>query len=1138
MNDRSSAHSASGLDLISNDTLPHGGDFSVSPFVEPLSPVESLETAAVAPAEPHSLNHKRLMRQAVSPVAELLYGSFWVLKAWQLDLAFPHSIVRHLDQRLEETLQARFATAIDIDELHVSFDTALEPAVEVDGRERFELRLTLRELGRETLNPLALLALQRCAEADRPLSASTPSLTVSVFFELLIEARWTLEYEQMQRQFWEQHGDTWEMLARLAFLDGLTRLHSRKRIDNEGHLLALDALALSRFPQQLQDLQPIRPPARSTVRGLALNGEIIPGIFHVRSNTTGHCYVHVLGSAPHCHEYISDDAPWKADKVLEAINASAWHRLNLSLDGTRTALTLGDPSDDVFAQLRVAQQRFWAARLTGGDTVESPDALIDDDHAALMPIEPALALVSALDHWHHHEPLLARIPTPLGVANRLMGQWLRQMSPRLKPVPLNQTHTLITDPHQVFIRYLPGTSRTPWGHPRIAAANVIVAPDETPVTLSQALLSRFRALQPQGYDDEGGRWVVYADPSGKGTWSAEAELNISATSVEAYIQGIDFLGLMQHQLGRFWQQQRADVERSLWSTFIGQALLALKNGDLPRDSFHRVTDAVEQAQQVHLPDTPLFGTALIRWSAAGFYVGNGLPLGADCPPCVGLLMIRAPGQEGGVLYQAGQSRPFVPFSGRQALIDHLTAAAADPAWRETVLSYMPRRLHVRLGYILELWGGVRAPAEPVSILRPWTEPLYSPDTHAARQHQWDEQKLSGSPMGFICEGLRLNSQYDAEDRIVTDREQALGSWLQHLNRLQLLLAPMALLLPAASVAALTASAASVALGIQAANLPGDRQEERRQVMFAILSLGLLHMAPATPRLLQAFRKLAAPTKALSRGLGRGLGQGLTRGQSAPPAHRFGDWLRRSTHARKTLIKPFFNGTALMKTWRVAGSAEFGTSAVQVWKLGRKFLLWTSHRSQARTLVVSSHGYYLPWTRTTAIPNGTELRTFAPHGHELVDPILHRIASQSVRPYAMLNSTQTLPGPGVGPFHDMLARDTLMAGTLLPGRIKNYTLAKFQSEHYESYRDISQIVRNSHQPPLPSPLPKTPMDVLTVRNRFGMTNPTLQDLFGALHRQGIHYDNILLVHCRCPAVGSLLGRSPSFVAPPGPSPITP
>ena len=1134
MNDRSSSHSASGLDLISNDTLPEGGAFSVSPFAEDRVSAELIEPVVVAPGESAptllALNHTQLVRQAASPVARLLYGSVWVLKAWQLDLELPPSIICHLDQRLDETLRARCGGSVDIDEVWISFTTTLEPAVEADGRERFEERLSLRQLGREVLNPAGLIALRRCAEADRPLSALATSLTVEAFFKLLIEARWTLELAQMQGHFWERHGATWEMLARLAFMDGLTRLHSRRRIDNEGRLLALDVLGLKAFPRSIQEVQAVRPSRRSVVCGLALNGEIIPGVFHVRSNTTGHCYVHILGSAPQCHEYISDDAPWNPDKALAAINASAWHRHNLVLGVELNTLALAPPSNDVFAQLRVAQQGFYSSRLAGVDPVESLDTFIDDDDATLMPIEPALALVSALDHWQHPEPLLTRIPTPQGVANRLMTHWLKaqrlkQTSVGLMPDQSRQTHDRITDPQRVFIRYLRGTSTTPWGHPRIAAGNVIVAPDETPVSLSQALMSRFRAVQPQGYDDEGGRWVVYADASGQGHWSPEAELSISAVAVESYIRSVDFLNVMTRQFDQFWHQHRADIERSLWSTFVAQALVALKSGDLSQAHFQLVTDAVEQVQD------PLPGTQnQLRWSTVGFYLSNGLPLSSDCPACVGLLLIGHKTREGGVLYQAGQSTPFVPFSDRQQLIKHLANAAADPAWRETLLSYMPRRFHARLSYILELWGGVRTPTEPVSILRPWTDPLYNPDTHAARQHQLCEQEVPGSPIGFLCEGLRGNSQYDAEDSIVTDGELALRTWIQHIDRLQLLLAPMALMLPAASLAALTASAASVALTVQAANLPGDRQEERRQALFAIMSLGLLHMAPATPRLLQAFSKLTAPATALSRG--------LTRARSALPARGFGDWLRRVTHPRKTLLKPFFNGAGLLKTWSVAGNAEFGTSAVQVWKLGRKFLLWTSDRTQARTLVVSSHGYYLPWTRTTAIPNGTELRTYAPHGHELVDPMLHRIASQSVRPYAMLNTAQPVPGPGVGPFPDLFARDTLMAGTSLPGRIKNYTLAKFQSEHYESYRDISQIVRNSHRPPLPSPLPTTPMDVLTVRNRLGMTSPTLQDLFGELNRQGIHYDNILLVHCRCPAVGSMLGRSPSFVAPQGQSPITP
>ena len=38
---------------------------------------------------PALLNHKQLARMRNSPVARLLAGSIWILKAWQLDLEFP-----------------------------------------------------------------------------------------------------------------------------------------------------------------------------------------------------------------------------------------------------------------------------------------------------------------------------------------------------------------------------------------------------------------------------------------------------------------------------------------------------------------------------------------------------------------------------------------------------------------------------------------------------------------------------------------------------------------------------------------------------------------------------------------------------------------------------------------------------------------------------------------------------------------------------------------------------------------------------------------------------------------------------------------------------------------------------------------
>ncbi|MFH7473845.1 hypothetical protein RA264_29140, partial [Pseudomonas syringae pv. tagetis] len=59
---------------------------------------------------------------------------------------------------------------------------------------------------------------------------------------------------------------------------------------------------------------------------------------------------------------------------------------------------------------------------------------------------------------------------------------------------------------------------------------------------------------------------------------------------------------------------------------------------------------------------------------------------------------------------------------------------------------------------------------------------------------------------------------------------------------------------------------------------------------------------------------------------------------------------------------------------ITGAAAPSRVAVNAWKLGGRFLSWTSDRGKARTLVVSTHGYYTPWTATVKIPNCTEIPT--------------------------------------------------------------------------------------------------------------------------------------------------------------------
>jgi len=1059
------------------------------------------------PAPPAILHHKHLARLRSRRVARLLSGSPWLLKAWQLALDCPPSVLTWLDERWSQMLAGHLRKPVDLDAAHVDFTTDQDPAVDAAGNEQFELRLSLRQLGRMTLETRSLLALQRCAVPEQAVHEDLPGFTLEKLFKLLLQANWPWEYDQQVSHFWDRHGQTWQMLARLSFLDGLDRQYRRRQISRDGYRLGLDVLGVGQSPDTLQHLDAAALTHRSTLHGVMLNDDPIPGVFHQRSRTTGHCYFHVLGDQPYCHEYISDTNPWKPEKVMQALNASPWYRLHLNLAPTARGLELGSEITDVFTYLCNAQRLFALIHPETEGFLEVFDGSDPPEQDYLLPpIEPALAIVAALGCWHSEAGLRESIPTHDGVADRIMGKWLKQ------------AHGIDLDPRHVFIRYRRGSSRKPWGSARIPPTNILVMPSELPVALGQALVKNFRALEPSGYDDEGGRWVVYTDPSGQGAWSQDREIPVTAASIEAYIRSIELLEVMTARLTKFWEQKATAIERTLSSTLIAQALFSLKNGDLSRKGFDRLVLALEED---HTSPT----ARRTRWSALGFQLGGGHLIGGVNPACPGLLVLDQEHDPGWILYQPGQQNAFVELQDRAQLIAHLSLSAASQYWRRTLLKHMPMRFHERLDDILQIWGGVKRPPPPVSILRPWTDRLYNEALFKASHHEFFMQDLTQSPTGFILEHLRIDSLKDAEDSIVTHRELTLGYWSQYVDRLQLMLAPMAILLAPAAIASLTASAASLSLKIQAASLPGGRDAERRQVLLAILSLGLLQLGPATPRLLGAFMRAGSAARLASAV------------HTAPPLRSFGTWLQRVTLPRKTVLSPFFNTRLTLKNWSVAANPAFGTAPVRAWKLGKKFLLWTSHHAQARTLVVSSHGYHLPWSRATKIPNGTELRVYAPHGHSLVDPQLHKVISQRVKPYAQLDNTQATPGPGVGPFASQAEASRLMAGTSLPGQIKNYKLMKFQSDAYESYKDISAVVGNSQHSPWPT-LPATPMDVLTVRNRFGVASPSLQDLFGELQGLGIHYDRILLVHCRCSAIKALLGRAPNFDAPGGTLVITP
>lgn len=1076
----------------SEDTVHSSARFSLPPLRYSTRDDEQSAQLADAqtqqsPPDPDPEALRRLGSLRKSPGFRLLAGSVLLLKVWQLDMDLPARKRHFVRQRLADLLEQRVGLSVDPDSLHLTFTTEVFPATDDEGAERYTRKLSLTEVALAIDDPASFMGLSGATLVEGPVAARHPLLQAPALFSLIRETAWPDDYRKALDTFWGRQRQTYRTLCRLSFLDGLSRQRARGRISNAAYSLTLDALGLSEFPVTVAALERAGRGQKTQVWGLMLDGEYVPGIFQVRSHNTSHCFIHVVGAQRKMVEYISSDPAEMTRRLVEAMNVSGWHRQMLHMlelaDHAASAVRASVIEGDVFTTLTEAQERL-TYKLHHDEQFHRLDLL--------KPLARALALASAAEFWPTHYPVLDLLPEPSKSAAQLMRDFL------------HNNCGLALDPDHVFVAYRRGSTLTPLGNPRVPATHVNV-PDERPVNLSQALMTHYQVQCPAGYIDHGGRTVVFLDRSAKGIWAADRELPIEPQAVEDYIRDVNFLTTMTGRITDFWELRRDAIEDSFASIFIGQALLCLKQGRLTRSGFQLVINALDRHETA-------------SWRALGFHVQDST---VDSMVAVypGLLVAGHPGKLQ-VLYQAGHAHAFRTFRSELELDLYLRHAAADPHWRESVAHYVADRHRPRLDYVLKLWGGIQSPDPPASLLRPWTDVIYNHDTRKALQHSLMMRMLDDSPFGFLRLTLKQNALEDAQDQIVTATEVSLRYWTSQLTRLQLLLVPMSVLLTPAFLASLATEIGVTSLSIASAHLPGSRHEEKTQALLGALSLGLLRLGPQTPRLLRALGRVFKPG-----------GDGLRTGRVAVHATRgAGSVFRRSLNPRRTRLEKFFHTDAMLKRWTVAGHPQFGTLPVHAWKLGRRFLLWTSDKGQARTLVVSTHGHYMPWTSTVKIPHGTEIQTYAPHGYMLVDPSLHSIVNRTVQPFAVSNAAGNTLVQTHTALPPLLSTDRFMAGTSLPGRLKNYSLSKFQSVRGETYEDIAHIVRNSNASPLRGQLPAGPMDVLTVRNRFGMPSPALADLFDSLYAQGIHYDRILLVHCRCAAIAALFRRAPVYQAP--------
>ncbi|MBX8484560.1 dermonecrotic toxin domain-containing protein [Pseudomonas cichorii] len=1080
-----------GPDSERKDSLNSSGAFSLSPLHDSTHEKPLPEPAATpSPSTlPDTQAIQRLKKLRKSPGFKLIADSVLLLKTLQLDMDYPPPQRVYIHEQLTSLLRQKTGKELNPDHLHITFNTESRPSVDEHGRERYSARLSLTELALTICDITRLTDLLSCTITNAPLTPDMPTLTSRAVFELIINARWGDDYSDRVNRFWREHQTTYRSLARLSFLDVLARKFARKKISRNGYYLTLDALGFKHFPADSKALEQTTRGDSSEVRMLSLNGQLVPGIFQVRSLNTSHCFIHVLGDAATITEYISDEPRQMSQRLLDTLNASRQHRLWLGQYITSESVALVVESvviqDDVFSRLTDAQKTLAL------DLLESMDGIHDID--PLKPIARGLTLAGAVDLWQTQASILGQIPAPLKISAQLMAEVIRTL------------HGTELNPDHVFIAYRRGHSTTPLGSILRPTVHVHV-PDEKPVSLSQALMSNYRVQYPAGYIDHGGRSVVYLDPTGKGVWSADQELAISALDIEEKIKAIDFLHLMSQRLDEFWEQQAQKIEQMFQAMLISQAVICLKQGCLLRSGFDSIVKSLTDPAA--------------QWLTLGFEVQNSFVEGIEHQYCAGLLVLEKPDKPQRVLYQAGLPKAFIEFKNDEALQEYLRHATGDEKWRTAVLNYVPVRNQERLNYLFRLWAGVQAQDPPASILRPWTDVIYNPDVRKALNHSLHRYLLPGSPFAFMRQTLKQNTLEEAQQQIVTSTQVSLRYWSQLLSHLQWVLAPMSFVLTPAFIAVLAIDIGITSLNVVAANQPGSGREEKKQAILSALSLGLFSLLPFTPRLLGALKRIVTPVKSIVRT------QRATALRPLSTASLFG----RSMQPRQTRLEKFFHTDSMLKVWTVPGHPLYGNLPIHAWKLGRKFLLWTSSKGQARTLVVSTHGQYLPWSSTVKIPNGTEIHTYAPHGYLLADPKLHRVVSKKVGPFAISNDVGNTLAIPPSSLPSLVVTDKLMAGTSVRGRLKNYTLSKFQTVADETYQDIANIVRNSNISPFKGQLPSTPMDILTVRNRFAMSAPALEDLFKTLWAQGIHYDRILLVHCRCSAIDAFLRRSPVYLVP--------
>jgi hypothetical protein len=209
-----------------------------------------------------------------------------------------------------------------------------------------------------------------------------------------------------------------------------------------------------------------------------------------------------------------------------------------------------------------------------------------------------------------------------------------------------------------------------------------------------------------------------------------------------------------------------------------------------------------------------------------------------------------------------------------------------------------------------------------------------------------------------------------------------------------------------------------------------------------------------------------------------------------------------------------------------------------WEISNDFLLFTAGKTKGRDLIITCHGGYNHFFNSFPIPPGIVLSVLGPHGYPLADPTLMTLATSKWQSYAEVSDQENKPGiinynqtpdGRTNKTFNHIQNDKTMTGTSQPGHFRNYILSKYEVDAENNYRGVRaflELNREAVRFNKPRLYLTRTMDVLSVRRRPLMIQPTLKHAIATLIENHIYYDRIILSFCRCTLI-SFKGRYHMF-----------